>query len=621
METSRNDYADDLITTIIRQKEIRIADLEAENATWRVASENHQQYDKLAGKYNELHKRYRDLERKQAEYAVYIKKAKEKYSEAKESARQWQAWIDNHRGRLRDGHPPEPHVAEAEATTTDSGELPSRASSESSVTEKARSPTGSGHGVGRVTSSQTTEGEPEPCPPLKPEPTSDDEPQVVSARSLKRRRSESVQLRPIRRIKQEPTSPTDPIELHSEDYSSPVLTRQKPVRADTSDLDAFVQHLDTPRRYRHQRGVSEEVSKPITLPTTTSSLSEGAAELAEDVLAVNPRTRHLDPAITGNDFVLQPGGGNSQSNALQPISANIPTMPRISLLQQSVKRKRRTHDVRAKVSLVSEDGEDQPNRDVAVKREDTPNTHASRRLESLLEEPSPNRLPLLKRRTPEGTTSRRKKYAPPINERLKSSAQIFSLQDTAAFKLPPGLEPPPPPVRPEDEPLRWRPLRKLNLEDFKINPKYMGADYAFADTFRGREKRRCLQGCTRPDCCGDAFRKAVELGGVPTTKSDAQVLEEFFGSSWRALMRAYSPERQKDSIKQAHAQAFAQEHGKHRHAFQRRSTPPGFWRTDMPTTQEEEEDRARAHEMEREKVEERWREAMREGGRWMFRDE
>ena len=60
---------------------------------------------------------------------------------------------------------------------------------------------------------------------------------------------------------------------------------------------------------------------------------------------------------------------------------------------------------------------------------------------------------------------------------------------------------------------------------------------------------------------------------------------------------------------------------KHRQAFERRSTPPGFWRTDMPTTQEEEDDRAKAREMVKAKVEERWREAMREGGRWLFKDE
>jgi hypothetical protein len=41
----------------------------------------------------------------------------------------------------------------------------------------------------------------------------------------------------------------------------------------------------------------------------------------------------------------------------------------------------------------------------------------------------------------------------------------------------------------------------------------------------------------------------------------------------------------------------------------------------MPSTQEELEDRREAEEMERMKTEGMWREAMRGGGRWLFRDE
>ncbi|KAJ9622444.1 hypothetical protein H2203_006666 [Taxawa tesnikishii (nom. ined.)] len=43
----------------------------------------------------------------------------------------------------------------------------------------------------------------------------------------------------------------------------------------------------------------------------------------------------------------------------------------------------------------------------------------------------------------------------------------------------------PPPARPEDEPLRSRPLARLNLDDFKINPSYTGSDFAFSETIRG----------------------------------------------------------------------------------------------------------------------------------------
>jgi len=114
----------------------------------------------------------------------------------------------------------------------------------------------------------------------------------------------------------------------------------------------------------------------------------------------------------------------------------------------------------------------------------------------------------------------------------------------------------------------------------------------------------------------------IELG-VPAgaTKPDSEVLEDYMGPNWEQLMGAYAPDKRKDLLMQARASAFANQYGKHRHGFERRSTPPGFWRTDMPTTQEAEEDRAKAQDLERRKVEERGREAMREGGRWLFRDE
>jgi len=62
--------------------------------------------------------------------------------------------------------------------------------------------------------------------------------------------------------------------------------------------------------------------------------------------------------------------------------------------------------------------------------------------------------------------------------------------------------------------------------------------------------------------------------------------------------------------------------GKHRHLHERAPSPPGYWRLDFPSTQERNEDRALADEMEREKVEARWREAIKPNrGLWKFADE
>lgn len=107
----------------------------------------------------------------------------------------------------------------------------------------------------------------------------------------------------------------------------------------------------------------------------------------------------------------------------------------------------------------------------------------------------------------------------------------------------------------------------------------------------------------------------------PEEDGDQRLLEEYLGDNARARLRQMSEAERKELLIQTKAAQLAQKHGRHRHAFQRSTTPPGFWRTDFPTTQETEEDREKAGVLERSKVEERYREAMRPGGMWVFRDE
>lgn len=80
-------------------------------------------------------------------------------------------------------------------------------------------------------------------------------------------------------------------------------------------------------------------------------------------------------------------------------------------------------------------------------------------------------------------------------------------------------------------------------------------------------------------------------------------------------------DEKEELVLQARTRKMAKEHGKHRQAYDGRRSPPGYWRVDFPSTQEEEEDRAKAREMERSMVMERYLEAMRKGGKWIFRDE
>jgi hypothetical protein len=180
---------------------------------------------------------------------------------------------------------------------------------------------------------------------------------------------------------------------------------------------------------------------------------------------------------------------------------------------------------------------------------------------------------------------------------------------------------------PENEPFRCRPLSSLELKHFKISPDYnQGYNYAFKDVVRGREQRKCLPGCTKPECCGTAFRKLAELtrsnviSRPSQEEEDELLLQEYLGDNIGQLETATEDERAELLI-QAKTRELANKHGKHRHAFERRKSPPGFWRTDFPTTQEQLQDRAEAAKTERDLVQKRYNEAMRGGGQWMFRDE
>ncbi|KAJ5126214.1 DNA repair protein Sae2/CtIP [Penicillium atrosanguineum] len=182
-------------------------------------------------------------------------------------------------------------------------------------------------------------------------------------------------------------------------------------------------------------------------------------------------------------------------------------------------------------------------------------------------------------------------------------------------------------VRPEDEPYRSLPLNRLNLGHFKINPaRNEGLDFAYDAVVRKKDDRKCISGCTRPGCCGDRFRAMARLGGLAANTSaeqaekDQRILEEYVGED-RHLLDGLGGQDRDNLLVEARARILANQYGRHRHTHQRARSPPGFWRTDMPDTQEIESDREAAQRLEREKVEERYREAMRPGGLWAWADE
>jgi len=609
------------------------------------------EHNRLVQKYNDLAQNYRALEAKRK---ADIGAIRADHAKKDEQLQQWKAWIAHNRDRLwpnSDRKHDEPTIATS---------VPS--------VDETKQPTQ------RTPSSQTTEDEVRSSP-LANSHQSSDGVEVVSARPVKRRRGNpGLSMPPPARVKQEPNSPEKPIEFGSDELS-PHLQRKGPLlRTETSDLDALTTLMRTPRRRRRDRAQSAQHERPPNMLQAVSSLSEDD-EREADMPNVMPGPGDHTEDSNRRDFELQPQGQASRSNALQPLSVNVPY---VAEPNRSMKRKRRSGDeIREKIAFLSEDGEMQPSQNVDPTTKQPVKSNVSRRLDSLLEGPTPDRAPLPQRPTPQTAirrtgkdhlmNARQPQTTPSSNERPRAPTRSFvapgktspplqvkeealgsggpdSLlshdkrvtpaatvqrkarrspvrRQPAQFKRPRGLEKSPPPPEPDDEPLRSRLLDTLDLDDFKINPKYLGSDFAFADTLRGRDQRRCLQGCTRPDCCGNTFRAAVESGIMKSTKNDSQVLEEYLGPDWARITGGYDAERRAKFLVEAHAFALSNQYGKHRTAYERAKSPPGFWRTDMPSTQEEEEDRSRAREMVRQKVEERWREALRPGGRWLFRDE
>ncbi|CAK1361182.1 hypothetical protein CB0940_03424 [Cercospora beticola] len=480
----------------------------------------------------------------------------------------------------------------------------------------------------RATSSQTTVEETQPPARTIDEipNSSDDEPELVSERCLKRKAGPRAMKRsPARRIKLEPRSPDGAVLLSSDpplpgDARSP---RIAPLQLMYSDLDRIEVPKVTDQQPRgvesiQDRARSVEHSRPAPqLSRSMSSRSEGNLDTLVRAAALVPTT--TDPSETPSKVAAREESSTFNKQALRPISVNV---PRSNGGIRNTKRKSKASGLRGKVDILSEDGDDSSQVNAAAKDTGAPPKHQDDKLAGLL-------MGLPSDTTPASSRSvRRSARHSQVRTPAQPPTPLSGLKAKSPSKspskrlLPRGIEPPPRSLQPEEEPLRLRDVRTLRREDFKVNPKYLGTDMAFADTLRGRDERRNLHVCTKPDCCGGAMQKVMAMGGQKLTgKSDAQVLTEYLGPQYRQIMSKYGTTKQKETVLQAYAHVFAREHGKHRQAFERQSTPPGFWRTDFPTTQEDLEDRQKAQEAERREVEARYREAMRPGGQYIFRDE
>lgn len=413
-------------------------------------------------------------------------------------------------------------------------------------------------------------------------------------------------------IKSEPIPSSPPQSLP--DYQPPVSTQ---------DLDDVGGSVETPtKKNRHKPDYRNEKSPPST------RAFEAERELEDDHEdSQHSETERRKPK---RPRVLQPIDGNSRAASNQYDQR---------LLAKSTKAKHA-------IPSIAEDGENftgtssqRSENHVSLanteQRELEANHSATRqRLQNLLEGPAPPRS-LLK--TNPG--SRPPSHGKDHNPRHPHSGG----SEASAVKTPP----PPPtnsgprdrvsgqgsrtiedPPRPRRQPYRDWPLERLEPNHFKINPDYNhGLGYAFDSVVRKKDERKCVTGCTRPDCCGDKFLAMARIGGHLTNHNGPQreaeeqkILEEYLGEE-NHLLDTMSSQDREGLLHEARARHIANVHGKHKQTHQRSRTPPGFWRTEMPSTQELEQDREEARELERETVYERYREAKRHGGLWKFADE
>ncbi len=473
-----------------------------------------------------------------------------------------------------------------------------------------------------------------PPPIIKAEPLSDT-PVIISSRSVKK-----MKTRTVTGSNESASYANVKVEVVT---SSPIgLTGfQNLFPQESMDLDEIGEKMNTPKKRRQAMPASHNECDPTAYQRLPAQL----------VQAVR----------------LERGENNAQSegypSALQPSSSNKMILPRTSGNERESKRRRLGDRMRG-AGILAEDGENymdfkigpdtetQTEQAEKIRKLPANTAELQRRLSGLLEKPSPEKRVLTPSKPPflAATPQFRAKAAPaekyerftPSNQRKigavttpnviaislekpkthykpstakKRSARIP--KDTVAFET----------DDPDQEPLRTRPVRRLGLEHFKVNPNFNhGSDYAFKDVVRGRELRKCLPGCTKPECCGDKFRKFIEFAReheeqtLSQEEENTRLLEEYLGDN-KARLRNMTQEEKEELLIQARTRDLANKASKHRHAYERRRSPPGFWRSDFPSTQELQTDRQEAANRERELVQQRYEEAMRPGGRWLFRDE
>lgn len=170
-------------------------------------------------------------------------------------------------------------------------------------------------------------------------------------------------------------------------------------------------------------------------------------------------------------------------------------------------------------------------------------------------------------------------------------------------------------AREDGEPFRARPPSKLSLKHFKPNPRWLDSHGVSYDEFlHGQNATRInALAATLPRLPGQH-----EQGGPVT---DDELLLEFLGPGSEDRIACLTRLARVNLITEAKTKRVAKYFARQRADYDREQDPPGFWSIDMPNTQEGEENRRKAVEIEQEEVKKRYEEAIIGHGRWVFADE
>ncbi|USP80549.1 uncharacterized protein yc1106_07823 [Curvularia clavata] len=486
----------------------------------------------------------------------------------------------------------------------------------------------------------------------------DDMPEFVSERSLKRKRGETSNSRfEIYADRSSDGTPIRPYHVKEEQCSSPPISVYKLLHQETTmDLDdPTLNLLQTPRHNRRRLSIpaaGTEVPRQRrcnSAPLTQDIKIEKGTEqyLAQDDSpgrSAEPRVLPVVESVETRTLSESMEPGQAESTVLKAIDPNIVSSvteePPNKRSRQSEARHRRKH------GFLLESGEDSPPLDKEPLLPSSARARINERVRSLhgLHTPSKTspktpqadsvKVKIEQVPTPPSSSSRTLRT--PVAGKNLSKSTSKPRSDPRGHPTPerPIWTMKPPETRSsarksrplqsrEQGRLREKPITELSIQDFKPNPDYnQGYSYAFSETVRKRGDRMCLPGCTNPQCCGSTFRTFAEAQAPLSASQEEALLEDYLGEAYNTMqLTQMSADERKELVLQARTRKMAKESGKHREAYERRKTPPGFWRVDFPTTQEQQEDRKRAKEQEQAQIRERWIEAQRKGGKWVFRDE